>query len=127
MRLFQQSLIAATALFIAGSAFADCDKPQLPEIPDGSTASQESMLQGQKAVKQYLQEGDAYLKCLEQENKAALATAKESGVEPDSEAARQLQAESEARVQEHNATVDAMHNVGNQFNQAVKSFKAANQ
>lgn len=127
MRLIQQPLIAATALFIASTAFAECDKPQAPEIPDGSKASKESMVQGQQAVKQYLQKGDQYLKCLKQENQTAMAAAKEAGLEPESEEAKQLQAETEARLEEHNTAVDSMHEVGNQFNQEVKRFKAANQ
>ncbi|MCW8128077.1 hypothetical protein [Microbulbifer halophilus] len=127
MRLLQQPLIAATAFLIASTAFAECDKPQPPEIPDGNKASKEAMVQGQQAVKQYMEEGDQYLKCLEQENQAAMAAAKESGVEPESEEAKQLQAKVEARLEEHNTAVDSMHEIGDQFNQEVRNFKAANQ
>lgn len=127
MRLIQQPLIAATAFLVASAAFAECNKPQPPEIPDGGEASKEAMVQGQQAIKQYLQAGDQYLKCLKQENQAAMAAAKEAGIEPESEEAKQLKAETEARLEEHNAAVDAMHQVGNQFNQEVKRFKAANQ
>jgi hypothetical protein len=63
MRSLVKCALAVGALACA-PAFAQCDSPQVVEIPDGATSTLEQMLAAQSAVKTYLEEMNAYLDCL---------------------------------------------------------------
>ena len=114
--------IAAAALAplaLAGSAHADCTYPQAPNhLPDGNTATLNQMLAGQKAVQSYNEQMMAYLSCikLERDNTMAQSAGKLT---------KQQKAAVEAiEIQKHNAAVDQLHAVADQFNTQVKIFKA---
>jgi hypothetical protein len=106
-------------LAFANWAHADCSYPQAPDhLPDGNTATLNEMLAGQKAVQSYNERMMAYLSCikLERDNTMAQAAGKLS---------KQQQAAIEAiEIQKHNAAVDQLQSVANQFNTQVKIFKA---
>ena len=106
---------AVTALvlssFLAGAAFAECTRESAPNIPDGKNASEADLIAAQQAVKSYMASAEAYIACLQEEQKAA-------GEEEPAEAKA-------ARLQSHNATADEMNVVATGFNEAIKAFKAA--
>ena len=61
-------LFLGAALALTAHAHAEC--PQMmpatqPAIPDGASASEETMLSAQAAVNAYIAEGDAFLACRE--------------------------------------------------------------
>lgn len=105
-------IIVIASLGLTVGAFAECSREAAPVLPDGAKASMDDMVAGQQAVKAYLASGNEFLSCLEQEQTAA-------GEEESEEAKAE-------RLARYNAVVDEMQAVGDQFNAAVKAFKAAN-
>ncbi|MBK7521587.1 MAG: hypothetical protein IPI75_15910 [Gammaproteobacteria bacterium] len=91
-------------------AFAECSKEAAPAIPDGASATEQEMIAGQQAVKSYIASSNASLECLDAEGVAA--------------GADELPEFKDARLSIYNAAVDEMTGVGDQFNAAVKAFKA---
>jgi len=89
-----------------------CDYPPAkPEIPDGKTATNEQMMTAQGAVKDYVAKMEAYVACVDQEVESLGDTV--------TEAQRNVQ------VQKHNAAVDEMTAVADQFNAEVRAFRDA--
>jgi hypothetical protein len=111
--------IALAPLALANWAHADCTYPQAPgHIPDGNTATLNEMLAGQKAVQSYNEQMMAYLSCIKLERDNAVA-------EAGAKLTKQQKAEVEAiEIQKHNAAVDQLHAVADQFNAQVKIFKS---
>jgi opacity protein-like surface antigen len=115
--LLTAAVLAAAAL--ASAAHADCSYPQAPsQIPDGNSATLAQMLSAQKAVQVYNQQMTAYLSCIELERDSRVAQA---GDKLSKEQKQELEA---IEVQKHNAAVDQLHSVADQFNTQVKIFKA---
>src|SRR5512146_388246 len=112
-----KSLLAAVAIFaavLAPAAYADCSYPQAPsQIPDGNTATLAQMLAAQKAVSSYNQEMTAYLSCIQLERDSRVAQA---GTQLTKQQKQELEA---IEVQKHNAAVDQLQSVANQFNAQV--------
>ena len=115
--LLTAAVIAAAAL--APAAYADCTYPAAPSpIPDGNTATLAQMLSMQKAVKAYNEEMNAYLSCIQLERDSRVAQVGDK-------LTKQQKQELEAiEVQKHNAAVDQLHAVADQFNAQVKIFKS---
>lgn len=115
--LLTAAIIAAAAL--APAAYADCTYPTAPSpIPDGNTATLAQMLSMQKSVQAYNEEMNAYLSCIQLERDSRVAQA---GATLSKQQKQELQA---IEVQKHNAAVDQLHAVADQFNAQVKIFKA---
>ena len=100
-------------LFTAGIAIAECERPTAPTLPDGARSDLETMVEGQKAVKAYVSETEAYLECLTAEGEAAV---EEETTE------QQL-----ARIEEHNKAVDDMEAVAEAFNEEIREYKEKQQ
>ena len=115
--LLTAAVIAAAAL--APAAYADCSYPQAPSpIPDGNTATLAQMISTQKAVQAYNQQMNAYLSCIQLERDSRVASV------GDKLTKQQKQELMAIEVQKHNAAVDQLHAVADQFNAQVKIFKA---
>lgn len=120
MRHFVSAALLGAAALVAGPAHAACTYPRAPDsMPDGSTASMEEMVAGQKQVKQYMADMDTYLKCLDEEAPKAPAADAQLTDEQKKEAAR-LES---MRAQKHNAAVSEMESVAERFNVQLKAFK----
>ena len=115
--LLTAAVIVAAAL--APAAYADCTYPAAPSpIPDGNTATLKQMLSMQKQVQSYNEEMNAYLSCIQLERDSRVAQVGDK-------LTKQQKQELEAiEVQKHNAAVDQLHAVADQFNTQVKIFKA---
>ena len=88
---------------MAGAAEAECVYPKEPaNMPDGATATQEQMVEGMKAVKEYNGQVTAYLSCLEQEMNARVEAA---GPDAPAEQIEQIKA---IHTKRHNAAVEAL-------------------
>lgn len=90
-----------------------CVVPEAPEIPDGSTAPEAELAEAQRKVKFYLAEGDAFLACLNEKERALEGDESDEALEK-----RAL------IVHLHNQFVSQMHSVGDRFNEAVRAYKA---
>jgi hypothetical protein len=109
----------ALGLMLVGAANAECVYPKEPtNTPDGATATQDQMVEGMKAVKEYNTQVTAYLACLEQEKNARVEAA---GPDAPAEQIEQIKAIHNKR---HNAAVDALEQTAARFNEQVKTFKA---
>jgi hypothetical protein len=107
---FRSFSIAAAAALLAMPGMAACPYPDDVSIPDGSTASEAEMLDGQKMVKAYMAEMEDYLECLDEES-AALGE-------------NETEDQQAMHVKRHNAAVDAMEKVAASFNEQIRSYKA---
>ncbi len=107
-------LLLSLALLLSSSlALAECMRPPAPELPDGETSDLPTMVEGQKAVKAYVAETEAYLDCL-------TAEAETAGEEEAPE-------DKTARIDEHNQAVDDMETVASEFNEEISEYKAKSQ
>ena len=108
----------ALVLLMAGAANAECVYPKEPSnTPDGTTATQEQMVDGMKAVKEYNSQVTSYLSCLEQEMNARIEAA---GPDAPAEQVEQIKA---IHTKRHNAAVEALEQHAARFNEQVKAFK----
>ena len=109
----------ALGLLMATAANAECTYPKEPSnTPDGATATQDQMVEGMKAVKEYNSSVTAYLSCLEQEMNARVEAA---GPDAPAEQIEQIKA---IHTKRHNAAVEALEQQAARFNEQVKVFKA---
>lgn len=99
-----------------GSLALACDYPQSPTMPNGSTASKEEMVAGQKDVKSYIQELEEYQQCLVDEEEAARA---ELELEPEDVKQRE-----ELLTKKYNAAHDEMVKVAAAFNEELKEYQS---
>lgn len=110
------SLAIVSLMFSSPLALA-CDYPQRVKIPNGATATKDEMIDGQRAVKDYMASMDEYLACIDKEEKDTLATMSEISDEE-----REVRAA--ALVKKHNAAVEEMELIAARFNEEVRAYKA---
>ena len=106
-------ILSLIILFSSGIALAECSRPAAPQLPPGATSDLETMVEGQKAVKTYVADTEAYLSCITAESEAAAETETPE---------QQL-----ARVAHHNEVVDEMEAVAGKFNDEIRAYKAKSQ
>lgn len=112
IKLKKTLFVAAMALALSTQAQAECETPQAPIVPDGNVASQDELVAAQQAMKSYQGTLVEYRECL---------AGMDSAVAPDSEEAEQQTA---SILAAYNASVDSEQLVAEQFNAAVRAFKA---
>ncbi len=106
----------ALPLFAVAIPAFGCDYPTRVGVPDGSSASEAEMIEGQQAVKGYMAAMDEYLACIDKEADLAEDT------DDDDDAAKEQRA---MLVSKHNAAVDEMTAVAAEFNDEIRNFKEA--
>lgn len=114
------SIALGCLLFISAPLALACDYPERPGIPDGSTATKDELLAAKQAVSDYLAGVDAYLTCIEDDEKAAVAELDD----PDPE---DLKRRDEMLSKKFDAANDEKALVGEEFNQQVRAYNAARQ
>jgi hypothetical protein len=116
-----KTIITGTLLacLAAATASADCTYPKAPSgLPDGATATQEQMVGGMKAIKEYNSSVTTYLTCLESEMNTRIESA---GSDAPADQVEQIKAIHNKR---HNAAVEELESTAARFNEQVKVFKA---
>ena len=108
-----------TSLLVATQVTLACDYPTKASIPNGSTASQEEMIEGQRGVKKYVADMETYLACIVEEEKAARAEIEDLQQEVE-------QQREEMLTKKYNAAVEEMEQVAAKFNVEVQTYKARN-
>jgi hypothetical protein len=111
MNIFRSAICLSLIALYAAQAQAACTYPEDMQVPDGSSASEAAMLDGQKMVKQYMADMEAYLDCIDAE-----ASSREEEQTPEQMA---------LDTKRYNSAVDAMEAVAADFNDQVRAFKAA--
>jgi len=102
-------------MLAAPLAFA-CEYPHRADVPDGTTATKEEMIAGQRGIKTYMSDMETYLSCIEAAEQETVA----GNGEPD-EAAKQQRIEMYNK--KYNAAVDEMNLVAEEFNVQVRAYK----
>jgi hypothetical protein len=119
MKIRILSGLMLTVLFAVGHANAECVYPKAPaSMPDGKTATEDEMIAGMKAVKEYNAAVTAYLNCLETEMQARIA---EAGPEAPADQIAQIKSIHSKR---HNAAVEELEAHAARFNEQVRAYKA---
>ena len=116
MRNVSQKLMSIALLCVAPVAFA-CDYPHRADVPDGTTATKEQMIDGQRGIKEYMAAMDEYLSCIEAAEQETVA-----GGEDLDEGAKQQRIEMFNK--KYNAAVEEMNLVAEEFNIQVRAYKA---
>jgi hypothetical protein len=116
MRKLNALAICTYILFLAGPAAA-CDYPEKPPVPNGSSATKDEMIAGQKEVKQYVADLEAYQACLVEEEKVARAAIQD--LTPEVEQQRE-----EVLNKKYNAAHDEMMKVAAEFNAELKEYQS---
>lgn len=104
-----------SSLLFAGSTLA-CDYPESPTMPNGSTASKEDMVAGQKMVKGYIKALEDYQECIVAEEAAAQAELGELAPED-------IQQREALVTKKYNAAHDEMVKVAAAFNAELKEYQ----
>jgi len=108
-----------TGLMCAAAANAECTYPKAPTgLPDGATATQDEMVDGMKAIKDYNNAVTTYLNCLETEMNTRIEAA---GPDAPAEQVEQIKA---IHTKRHNAAVEELESNAARFNEQVKVYKA---
>lgn len=107
------------AVILLAPAVLACDYPERVSIPNGSTATKDEMVAGQRGVKKFMADMEAYLTCIEEEDEHNRAGIEEP--DPIVEAQRD-----EMLVKKHNAAVEDMEKVAATFNDEVRTYKSRN-
>lgn len=115
MKTMTKLVISLIALFAAPCVLA-CDYPNRTDIPDGTTATKEEMIAGQRGVKTYMGAMEAYLSCIEAAEQETVA-----GGDTADEASRQQKID--MLNKKYNAAVEEMNLVAEQFNAQVRAYK----
>ncbi|MBX3695261.1 MAG: hypothetical protein KF790_08820 [Steroidobacteraceae bacterium] len=98
--------LLALAWLAAGDALAACNAPVAPSrLPDGASASKTEMLTAMTTLKRYDGDVNAYVKCLEFELKRNRISIVE-------------------RERLHNAAIERLKEIAEQFNEQVHVFKS---
>lgn len=119
MKIRIASTLAIAALLTSTLAAAECVYPKAPSsIPDGKTATEEEMLEGMRAVKEYNNQVTAYLNCLDMQTQTDIANA---GSDADPAKVEQIKA---INAKRHNAAVQELETHAARFNDQVKAYKA---
>ncbi len=112
MKMMWQILLTPVAALMFSSVHAECAIPEVVTVPEGGSATEEEMVAGQKQVKQYMANMQAYLDCIDGDSAAADE--------------KQTDEQRSTHVQMYNAGVDAMESLAAQFNAEVRAYKANN-
>jgi hypothetical protein len=106
-------------LLAVAAAHAECSYPKSPAgLPDGSTATQDEMVTGMKAIKDYNAQVSVYLECLETEMNTRIEAA---GPDAPADQLEQIKA---IHTKRHNAAVEELESTAARFNEQVKTYKA---
>lgn len=118
MKLKSIPLALLITLAAGHVAANDCTMPDMPSIPDGSTATMEEMIAGQSAVKAYQADVESYRGCQDGRMQALRAAVEEGdpGAAPAFEEATAA----------YNESVTLEEQLAERFNQAIRAYKAAN-
>jgi len=109
------------AVLCAGTALAECPAPaSTVNVPDGNTATMQEMLAAQSAVKTYDADVKAFAACLQTEQDAAVAKGGANMTESERTAINKRYTEMQ------NVEVDKLKKVADQFNAALKAYRAKN-
>jgi len=111
-----KTVLSVSFLFSTNHALG-CDYPERVLIPNGNTASNQQMIEGQRGVRKYVADMEIYLDCIVEEEKQARETI--ADLAPETEQERE-----DILNKKYNAAVDEMERLAAQFNAEVQAYRA---
>lgn len=108
-------ILISLMMVLAAPLTLACDYPHRVDVPDGTTATKDEMIAGQRAIKSYMSAMDEYLSCIEAAEQETIATD-----EADTSGKQQR---IEMYNKKYNAAVDEMNLLAEQFNVQVRAYK----
>lgn len=100
----------------------DCgERPEKPGVPDGAKSTIEEMVAGQTEVKAFVAAGEEYVACLNEAEEAAMADLNKE----DEEAVAAATEANTARIATHNAVVDEMTAIAEEWSGSMAAYKEA--
>ena len=118
MKMITTSIALLFSMGAAQALAADCAMPAMPTIPNGESATMEEMIKGQQGVKAFQAGAAEFRDCQDD----AMAELKASVAEGNPDAAPKY----EAATAKYNESVALEEQLAEQFNQAIRAYKAAN-
>jgi len=116
--MIRRFIAAAVVTAFTLPAFGDCPTPgAAPVLPDGASATEADMLEGQAAVKDFVSETEEFLNCLDREREA-LAKDRKTKIDP---------AVEEATLVKYNTAVDEMQRIADGFNEQIRAYRSQKQ
>ena len=113
MKLIVSTFLLIGSFSYAQFALADCNYPKMNiDFPSGATATMEEMATAQTSFKAYNANMDAYLDCLDNE---LSQVSEELDIYPDIK---------KLNNQKYDAAVDVLTKVADEWNAAVRAYKA---
>jgi len=109
-------ICSVSVLFFAQSALG-CDYPRRTIVPNGTTATKDDMLVGQRGVKRFVADIETYLECIVDEEKVSRAGTEKLSAEDE-------QQREDALNKKYNAAVNEMERIAAQFNVEVQAYRA---
>ena len=107
----------AMALFLSAPAVLACEYPSRPaDLPDGTTASQDEMFVGVKAINAYQVAMQVYLECIDADDVVAVATLDDGDEEAKKKRTIMFN-------KKYNAAVDEMNLIVEEFNAQIRIYK----
>lgn len=110
-------LVCSLSVLLGVQTALACDYPERVAIPNGTTATKEEMLEGQRGVKKFVADMQVYLDCIVEEEKKARAAIVDLAAEDE-------QQREDLLNKKYNAAVDEMERLAAQFNVEVQAYKA---
>lgn len=115
--------IAMCVAWISIASAEECVKPEAEvTVPDGATASEAVMIAASKSVRAFVNDGQAYVDCLQPSIDAATESVRTAV--KDSEEHQTVSRELLLLVSDHDAMVKAMQDLADDFNTALKAYNA---
>ena len=111
-------LLFAASLLTSLTTMAECTAPDQPSLPDGASSTMDEMVAGQKAVKAFQADAQAYRACLDE----TIESLRSAAADGDEAAGESFAATTDA----YNASVAAEEQVANDFNAQIRAYKEAN-
>jgi len=110
-------IICSISIVIGAQSALACDYPERVTVPNGTTATKDDMLQGQRGVKKFVADMEVYLECIVEEEKTARASIVD--ISPEDEQQRE-----DLLNKKYNAGVGEMERIAAQFNVEVQAYRA---
>ena len=113
MKLIVSTFLLIGSFSYAQFALSDCNYPKMNiDIPNGATATMEQMVAAQTSFKDYNADMNAYLDCLDKE---LSQVSEELDIYPEIK---------KVNNQKYDDAVDVLTNAADEWNEAVRAYKA---
>ena len=115
-RLILAAVITTGGMLYATSALADCSYPKEPtSAPNGATATRDEMIASKVSLDAYQKEINVYLECLDNDaNERILAAGEDKAMVTNIK---------QATAKMHNAAIDGLQKLADEFNTQLRAFK----